>query len=244
MVAEWEAAVTQYTELSPHLHYSTSSRRRGSHRATLHGEPWGIVMSSTIEIYDQRFNQEEADGSKFWGPGIYHCVILDEAHRLRMSGTPIGKVRKANGMSIEMDSREYIMHMASCILSLELQYKWMLMASQLANGIEVLRWILHCLESSSWLTPHLPPDTFNYTITIDDDWATNRSNISFCEHHAGFTAVTNLYKTGPDFGTCIQCTTRTWNAYMLPRISEVGKLWRATQSSDIVIRQHHHGETI
>jgi hypothetical protein len=121
MVAEWEAAVTKFTELTPHLHYGTSSWWRASHRGTLHGKPWSIVLTSTTETFYQRFNHEEADSSKFWCPGIYHQVILDESHRLRTSGTPIGKLRKANGTFVKMDSQDYNMHLASCILSLELQ---------------------------------------------------------------------------------------------------------------------------
>jgi type I site-specific restriction endonuclease len=104
MMAEWEAAVTKFTELTPHLHYSTSSSRRASHRASHHGKRWRIVVISTVETFYQRFNQQEADGSKFWGPGIFHLVIMDEAQRLRTSGTPISKLRKANGTMGKMDS--------------------------------------------------------------------------------------------------------------------------------------------
>jgi len=138
MVAEWEAAVTKLTELTPHLHYGTSSWRRASHRATLHGKPWRIVVISSIETFYQPLNHEEADGSKFWVPGIYHQVSLYEGHRLRMSGTPIGKFMKANGTLVNMDSRHYNMHMAACLLSLEPQYKSMLTATPLVNGIKDL----------------------------------------------------------------------------------------------------------
>jgi len=141
--------VTKFTELTPHLHYGTSFWRRAFHRATRHGKPWRIVVISTIETCYQWFYHEEADSSKFWGPGTFHRVILDEAHRLRMSGTAIGKFRKANGTLVKKDSSDYNMHMASCILSLEPQYKWMLTATPVVNGIEDLRWILHVLESSS-----------------------------------------------------------------------------------------------
>jgi hypothetical protein len=80
-------------------------------------------------------------------------------------------------MLVKMDSRNYNMHMASCILSLEPQYKWMLTATPLVNGMEDLRWILRFLESSSWLTLQLPPDTFNYTLNINDDWIADGSNV-------------------------------------------------------------------
>jgi len=74
---------------------------------------------STIETFYQRFNHEEADISKFQGPGISHRVVLDEGHRLRTSGTPIGKFGKTNGTLVKMDSCDYNMNMASCKLSLE-----------------------------------------------------------------------------------------------------------------------------
>jgi hypothetical protein len=118
-------------------------------------------MIWTIETLSQHFNHQEADGWKFSGPRIFHQVILDEAHRLKTSGTPIGKFRKANSTLVEMDSHKYNMHMASCILSLEPQYKWRLTATPLVNGIEDLRWILKFLDSSSWLTLKLRPDTFD-----------------------------------------------------------------------------------
>ena len=88
---------------------------------------------------------------------------------MRTSGTPISKFRKANGTLVKMDSSNYIMHMASCILILEPQYKWMLTATPLVNGIKDLHWIMRFLESSSWLTLQLPPDTFDYTLNIDDN---------------------------------------------------------------------------
>jgi len=106
-------------------------------------------MISTIETCYQQFNHEEADGSKIWGPGKFHRVMLDEAHRLRTSGTPSGKLRKADGTLVEMDSRDYDKHMASRILSLEPQYQSILMAIPLLNGVDDLRWILPFLESSS-----------------------------------------------------------------------------------------------
>jgi len=138
MVAEWEAAVTKCAEWTPHLHYSTSSRRRSSHRATPHGKPWTIVVISTIGTFYQLCNRAEADSLKYWGPGIFHRNISDEAPRLRTSGTPICKFRKANGTLLNMDSHDYNMHMASCILSPEPQYKWMLTATPLINVNEDL----------------------------------------------------------------------------------------------------------
>jgi len=244
IVAEWEAAVTKFTELTPHLHYGTSSCRKASHRATLHRKPWRLVMISTIETFYQWSNQEEADSSEFWGPAIFHPVILGEAHRLRMSWTPISMFRKANGRLIKMDSHNYNMHMVSCILSVEPQYNWMLMTTPLVYGIEDLRWILHFLESSSWLTVQLPPDTFNYTHNIDDDWVAHGSNVSGTKRGAGFMQVADPYKKGPEFGSLVHCTTMAWDTYMLPLIGEVGKLKKATQTSDRLIGWHRYEETI
>jgi len=201
-------------------------------------------MISTIETFYQQFNLAEADGSKFWGPGIFHLVIVDEGHRLKTNGTPICKYRKANGMLGKMDSRNYNMHMTSCILSLKPQYTWMLTATPLVNGIEDLRWILRFLESSSWLTLQLPPDAFDYTLNIDDDWIVDGSNVPGTERCAGFTPVADQYKKGPEFGSLVHCTTMAWDAYMLPIIGEVGKLRKAAQTSDILIRRHRYKETI
>jgi len=244
MVAEWEATVTKFTELTAHLHYGTSSWRRASHRATDHGNPWRIVVISTIETFYRRFNPHKADCSKFWGPGIFHQVILDEAHRLRTSGTPIGKYRKGNGMLVKMDSRDYNIHMASCILSLEPQYRWMLTAMPLVNRIEDLCWILCFLESSSWLTLQLPPDTFDNTLNIDDNWVADGGNVLGTERGAWFTPVADPYKKGLELGSLVHCTTMAWDAYMFPIIGEVGKLSKAAQTLDILIRRHHYEESI
>jgi len=141
-------------------------------------------------------------------------------------------------------TRDYNMHMASCILSLEPQYRWMLMATPLVNGIEDLRLILRFLESSSWLTLQLLPDTFHYTLKIDDDWVADGSNVPITERGAGLTSVANLYKKGPEFGSLVHCTTMAWDAYMLPIIGEVGKLEKSAQTSHILIRWHLYEETI
>jgi hypothetical protein len=98
------------------------------------------------------------------------------------------------------------------------------MATPLVNGIEDLHWILHFLESSSWLTLQLPPDTFDYTLNIHDDWIADGSNVPGTERGAGFTPDADPYKKGPDFGSLVHCTTIAWDAYMLPSIGEVGKL--------------------
>jgi hypothetical protein len=132
------------------------------------------------------------------------------------------------------------MHMASYILSLEPQDKWMLTATPLVNGIEDLRWILHFLERSSWLALQPPPDTFNYTHNLDDHWVADGSNVSGTERSAMFTAVEDPYKKGPDFGSLVHGTTMAWDAYMLPIFGKVGKLRRAMQTSDIFIRQHRN----
>jgi hypothetical protein len=243
-VAEWEAAVTEFTELTPHLHYGISSWRRASHRATLYGKPWRTVVISTIETFYHRFYHEEADGSKFWGHGISHWVILDAAHRLRMSGTPIGKFRKANCMLLKMNSHEYNMQMASCILSLEPRYKWMPMATSLVNSIEDFHCIQRFLHSSSWLTLQLPPDTFDYVLNIDDDRVADGSNVSGTDHHARSTPVADPYKKGPEFGLLVHNTAMALDAYMLRISGEMGKLRNTMPISDILIRWHRYEETI
>jgi hypothetical protein len=68
--------------------------------------------------------------------------------------------------------------------------------------------------------------------------------VSGTERGAGFTPVADPYKKGPEFGSVVHCTTMAWYAYMLPIIGEVGKLRRATQTSDILIRRHCYEETI
>jgi len=232
------------SESTPHLHYGTSSCRRASHRATLHDKHCKIVMISTIETFYQRFSHEEANGSELWGPGIFHQVIFDESHRLRTSVASIGKFRNANGTLVEMDCCDYNKHMASGILSLEPQYKWMLMATPLGNGIEHLHWILHFLESSSWLTLQLLPDTFDYTPTSDNVWVADRSNLSGTKHGARFTPVADPYKNGPEFESRVHCTTMAGDTYMLPLIGEEGKVRKATQTLDILIQQHRYEDTI
>jgi hypothetical protein len=120
----------------------------------------------------------------------------------------------------------------------------MLTATALVNGIEDLHWILRFLESSSWLTLQLPPYTFDYTLNIDDDWIADWSNVPGTERGAGITPVADPYKNGPEFGLRVHCTTMAWDAYMLPIIGEVGKLRKAAQTSDILIRWHRYEETI
>jgi hypothetical protein len=88
---------------------------------------------------------------------------------LRASRTPLGKFKKGNGTLVKMDSRDYNLHTTSCILCLGPQYKSMLTATPLLNGIKDRRRILRFRESSSWLSLQLLEDTFDYTLTIDDD---------------------------------------------------------------------------
>jgi len=201
-------------------------------------------MILTFEPFYQHFNHEEADCSALWGAGRFHWVILDRAHRLRTSGTPISKFRKPHGSLVEMNSRIFILHMVSCILSLEPQYKWMLTATPLVNFIDDWHWILRFLESSSRLTVQLRPDTFKYTLNIDDEWVADGSNESGTERGAEFTPVADLYENGPEFGSSVHCTNIAQDTYMLPRIDEVGKFCNTTQTSDILIRRHRYVETI
>ena len=192
MVAEWDAAVTKFTEWSTHRHYSTSSWTRAFHSAALNDKPCWIIVIPSTETFSQWCIPEDADSSKFRGPAIPCHIILDKAHRLRMSGTPIGKVRRTNVMLFKMDWGNYDLHMASCILSLEPQNKRISIASPLVNGIEVFQWLMWFLESSSWFTPHLLPDTFHNTLNNDDDWVEDGSTMSGTECGTGFMPVGDL----------------------------------------------------
>jgi hypothetical protein len=124
---------------------------------------------------------------------------LDEAHRFRMSGIPISRFRKTNGTLDKMDSHNYNMHMASCTLRLEAQYKSILKPTPLGNEIEDLHWILCFLDSSFLLTLLLPPDIFDNTPNIENNWVTDGSNVSGTERGPGFTPVGDPYKKGPEF---------------------------------------------
>jgi len=160
-----------------------------------------------------------------------------------MSRTPITKFRKAKGTWVEMNSHDYNMYMAFCILSLRPQYKWMLMSTPLVNGMEDLHWILCFLESSSGLTLQLLPDIYDNSLNIDDDCVTNRSTVSGTEWSVGFMQVADQSKNGPEFESLIYCTTIPSNTYFLPCIGEVENLRRATQISDIIIRLRCYKET-
>jgi len=118
------------------------------------------------------------------------------------------------------------------------------MATPLVNGIEDLHWILRCLESSSWLTLRLLLDAFDYTLNIDDDWIADGRNVPGTARDVGFTPVADPFTKGPEFGSLVHCTTMASDAYMLRIIGEVGKLRKATQTSDILIRWHRYEETI
>lgn len=58
---------------------------------------------STIQSIFQQFNQQEADSSTFGAPGRVNLDIIDEAHRLRMSRTPISQFRKNNDVIVKID---------------------------------------------------------------------------------------------------------------------------------------------
>jgi len=88
------------------------------------------------------------------------------------------------------------------------------------------------------LTLQLPPDTFDSTLNIDDDWIADGSNVPGTGCGAGFTPVADPNKKCPEFGLLVHCTTMAWDAYMIPLIGEVGKLRKAAETSDIVIRRH------
>lgn len=114
-------------------------------------------------------------------------------------------------MMVKIDSSNYNMHMASCIPSLEVQYKWIITATPLVYGIEVLRLILQFLESSYWLTLQLLPDTLDYTFNIDDNWVTDSTYGSCTEHGVRYTHIVDQYKTGPAFESPVHWTTMMWD---------------------------------
>jgi len=233
-----------FTALTPHLKYGLSSRRRAPHWSTLHGESCWIVVISTIEMFNQGFNHEVGDGSKFWSPVKYPSVTIDETQWLKISRTPIGKFRKGNSMVVKMDSRDYNMHLASCILCLEPQYTCMLIATPLVNGIKDLNSILHFVERLSWLTLQLLPNTFNSTLNIENHWVTDRSNMSDTEYGAWISPVADPYMQGPEFGSLVHWTPMACYVEMLPPIGEVGKLKKTMQTSNILIRQHFHKDSV
>jgi hypothetical protein len=103
---------------------------------------------------------------------------------------------------------------------------------------------MHLLHSSSWVSLQLPPETFDFTLNIDEDWVPDRSNVSGTEYGAGFRPVADPYKKGPEFSSLVHCTTMPWDAYMLSISGEVGKLRNPMQTSDILIRWHCYTETI
>jgi len=185
MVAEWETALTKFADFTPHLTHGTSSWSRASDQAARRGEPCGRILILITDSIYQWFNQVEADGWILLGPGMFSWVVMDEAHRLRTSRTPSGKFGMANGSMVKMDSHNYSVYMAFYILSLELHYPWMLMATPVVNRIEDLRWILHYLERLSWLTLQLPPEKSNFTNTFDDHWVMEGSSVSGIEPGAG-----------------------------------------------------------
>jgi hypothetical protein len=64
------------------------------------------------------------------------------------------------------------------------------------------------------------------------------------EHGTGFTPVADPYKKGPEFGSHVHCKTMACDAYILPIMGEVGKLRKAGQRSDILIRPHCYEDNI
>jgi len=118
------------------------------------------------------------------------------------------------------------------------------MVITLVNGIEDLHWILHFPHYSTWLILHLPPHKLSYTFNFVTQWVANGSNLSRTKPCVIFMPVANHYKKGSQFESLAHCTTNTWDTEMLPKIGEVGKLGRATQSLEILIRKHHNKQSV
>jgi len=132
---------------------------------------------------------------------------MDNDHRLRTNKTPISRLLNANCTMVTMDSHEYNMYIASYILTLDLQYKWMLTATPLVNGFQDFCWILHFLESSSFLTLQLPPDTYDNTLNFDVHWVAEGSIVLGFHPGDRFMQVADPYKKCPEFGVLVLCTT-------------------------------------
>jgi len=120
----------------------------------------------------------------------------------------------------------------------------MLVATTFVQGIEELRWILHFLESSSWLIRQLPPDRFHNRLNFDDHWVIDGSTVSDTEPCEGFTPGADPNKIGTKFGSLDHGTTMTWDADMSPIIGEAGELRRVTARLAIQIRCHCYEEAI
>jgi hypothetical protein len=63
------------------------------------------------------------------------------------------------------------------------------------------------------------------------------------ERGTGFMPVADPYMKGAEFGSLVHCTTMACNADMLPIIGDVGKLRKAAQTSDILIKWQRYKET-
>ena len=160
MVLEWHAAIKRYTELTPFLHYGTSHYNRFHDRdIKKKGHPWRYVIITTVETFNARYVSRF--DRTFWGPNIFERVIIDEAHRLRTSGQGVGKhFNPQTGKIQKIGARDAPENIANLILSLEPEYKWMLTATPLVNGLSDLRWVIRFLESEDWLELSLPPNAF------------------------------------------------------------------------------------
>ncbi|KAF8536360.1 P-loop containing nucleoside triphosphate hydrolase protein [Trichophaea hybrida] len=235
MVPEWENAIKKYTELKPHLHYGSKFWRANDHHEPIKsGHPWQYVVITTIETYFQRQSVVGYDRSCFWGPGRFRRVIIDEAHRYRVCGMPVGKTRRLDGTLVNTPAARYGPFQAEALFRLEPQFKWMLTATPLVNGIEDLRWVLTFLQRDSWLEEYLPPDTFDQAAMEPqaDDWQPNEMNLLLStQPDAEYTKIANPYQRGPRYGSHIHCITKAWDWYLLHLIESIGLLRRQTSQT-------------
>jgi len=118
------------------------------------------------------------------------------------------------------------------------------MATKLVNGIKNMGWMLYFREVSFWLTLHPVQDASNYTLSINTNWVASSSTVLSVESGAGITPVADLYIKCAEFRFLVHCTTMAWDTYMLPLISKVGKLQRATLTLDILLRHYHREESL
>jgi len=77
-------------------------------------------------------------------------------------------------------------------------------------------------------------------LNFNDHSVADESNVSGTECGARFTPVTDPYYKVPKFSSLDHCAKITSDGYMLPLTGDLGKLRRATETSDIAIRPHRY----
>ena len=110
---------------------------------------------------------------------------------------PVGKTRRLDGTLVNTPAASYGPFQAAALFCLEPQFKWILTATPLVNGIEDLCRVLTFLQQDSWWEDNLPPDTLDQAAMEPqaDDWQPNEMNpILGTEPDAKFTKIANPYQ--------------------------------------------------